>query len=272
MGQNRLKVLAIAAIGVAFTIGGGWPATAAAGDGQLGGAPDATGVAQATMCPDGEAVTGVEGFTRDLSGFIPIVAVATVQCTGDAPANGVMGSGGGDPGSTSCPDGQVAVGITGREGDFVDSISLRCQNADGSGAVATSPVAAFGGPYGNPDGPYDCAAGMVLAGLQGQSVFDASTVRYFEIVCAEATPVVTDADGDGIADEDDNCPGTANADQADLDGDGLGDACDGDNDNDGIQDTAPPTSRDDCKGGEDKSFNNPSFRNQGDCVSYVSRP
>jgi hypothetical protein len=35
-----------------------------------------------------------------------------------------------------------------------------------------------------------------------------------------------DADGDGVADSDDNCPGATNADQADGDGDAYGDACD----------------------------------------------
>jgi hypothetical protein len=35
-----------------------------------------------------------------------------------------------------------------------------------------------------------------------------------------------DADADGIADADDNCPNTPNADQADADADHLGDACD----------------------------------------------
>ena len=35
-----------------------------------------------------------------------------------------------------------------------------------------------------------------------------------------------DVDADGIADSSDNCPSVANADQADADGDGLGDACD----------------------------------------------
>jgi hypothetical protein len=33
-------------------------------------------------------------------------------------------------------------------------------------------------------------------------------------------------DGDGVPDATDNCPGTANADQADADGDDTGDACD----------------------------------------------
>jgi hypothetical protein len=45
-----------------------------------------------------------------------------------------------------------------------------------------------------------------------------------------------DADGDGVADAVDNCPADANADQADNDGDGLGDICDADDDKDGIPD------------------------------------
>lgn len=43
-----------------------------------------------------------------------------------------------------------------------------------------------------------------------------------------------DADGDGVEDHGDNCRGVANPDQADLDADGTGDACDGDRDGDGI--------------------------------------
>ncbi|MDO5656560.1 MAG: pre-peptidase C-terminal domain-containing protein [Flavobacteriaceae bacterium] len=44
--------------------------------------------------------------------------------------------------------------------------------------------------------------------------------------CA-GTPIATgDTDGDGVADDVDNCPDTYNPDQADWDGDGIGDACD----------------------------------------------
>ena len=45
-------------------------------------------------------------------------------------------------------------------------------------------------------------------------------------VCAEGVCQMLDIDGDGIADEEDNCPDDPNNDQADADSDGLGDACD----------------------------------------------
>ena len=58
---------------------------------------------------------------------------------------------------------------------------------------------------------------------------------------------IADADGDGVVDDEDNCPDDANpadmrldgtnAIQLDTDDDGLGDACDGDDDGDGVDDT-----------------------------------
>lgn len=39
-------------------------------------------------------------------------------------------------------------------------------------------------------------------------------------------PEVADRDGDGVEDEDDNCPDTPNTNQQDIDGDGLGNLCD----------------------------------------------
>ncbi len=50
-----------------------------------------------------------------------------------------------------------------------------------------------------------------------------------EIDCL-ATPEAPDQDADGVPDSDDNCPNTPNVDQADTDGDGLGDVCDPDPD------------------------------------------
>jgi hypothetical protein len=61
-------------------------------------------------------------------------------------------------------------------------------------------------------------------------------------------PAVSDGDGDGVPDGQDNCPNAANADQADTDGDGEGDACDTDDDGDGVpddQDNCPNASNSD---------------------------
>jgi hypothetical protein len=76
-------------------------------------------------------------------------------------------------------------------------------------------------------------------------------------VCASAGAIepdapapVTDGDGDGILDVDDNCPSFANPDQGNYDGDRFGDACDPcppimndapiDGDDDGVSDDCDP--------------------------------
>jgi hypothetical protein len=45
----------------------------------------------------------------------------------------------------------------------------------------------------------------------------------------------------------------------------------GDCDGDGVTDTDPPADKDACKKGGWAAFNNPSFRNQGGCVSYAAK-
>ena len=78
-----------------------------------------------------------------------------------------------------------------------------------------------------------------------------------------STTPPADSDNDGILDDTDNCLDVANPDQQDSDNDGKGDACDGPS-NGGDE----PTSADQCKkdGWQEYGI----FKNQGDCVSYVS--
>ena len=61
------------------------------------------------------------------------------------------------------------------------------------------------------------------------------------LVAVPETPGAPDADGDGIADDADNCPTVANPDQLDSDGDGVGDACDACAEHAGRQPGARPT-------------------------------
>ncbi|MHB8633942.1 MAG: thrombospondin type 3 repeat-containing protein [Thermoplasmatota archaeon] len=76
------------------------------------------------------------------------------------------------------------------------------------------------------------------------------------VTCAASRAVVAaskepDRDQDGIPDAQDNCPSVPNPEQADLDADGIGDACDVDMDGDGINDKlaagdSPLTLLDNC--------------------------
>ncbi len=85
--------------------------------------------------------------------------------------------------------------------------------------------------------------------LRGQEHMDQAlaSVRAAEVgsrgtECRAPMPLlVVDTDNDGVEDQFDNCPPIYNPDQADMDGDGVGDACDLDMEGDGV-----PDDRDNC--------------------------
>ena len=65
----------------------------------------------------------------------------------------------------------------------------------------------------------------------------ASAALWMFFVAKISEEEVVDSDGDTIPNATDNCPTTANSNQADFDNDSLGDVCDPDDDNDGLLDT-----------------------------------
>jgi hypothetical protein len=76
-----------------------------------------------------------------------------------------------------------------------------------------------------------------VSGIGIRSVEVTSTARiYNNSILVDDIYFCPDKDEDGIIDNVDNCPEISNTDQADNDGDGLGDVCDNDDDNDGVDD------------------------------------
>ena len=82
--------------------------------------------------------------------------------------------------------------------------------------------------------------------------------------------IATDTDGDGIEDDSDNCASATNADQLDTDSDGSGNACDDDDDGDGVADGSdafPLDSAETLDTDSDGTGNNADTDDDGDGVA-----
>lgn len=111
---------------------------------------------------------------------------------------------------------------------------------------------------------------LVEDGYLGKTYYDLLTIGDCTLDGHE--DIFTDSDNDGVGDSSDNCPNNANTNQADTDNDGIGDVCDPCPNTPGVS-CPVPTSKDACKNNGWMTLyraNGSSFKNQGDCVSYMS--
>lgn len=92
----------------------------------------------------------------------------------------------------------------------------------------------------------------IRAVIQGQSPEDINAGND-EAITGLFT-AVSDADRDGVVDEEDNCPNNENKDQTDTDGDEVGDVCDEDRDGDGVQNDDDAYPDDSSKSTDQKSM------------------
>lgn len=102
----------------------------------------------------------------------------------------------------------------------------------GSATVGFTPLGEFGAA-GSGDGQFDAPASVAVAPGAIVYVLDSGNRRIVRLR-------YDDADHDGAIDALDTCRELANVEQTDRDADGAGDACDGDDDGDGIADAQDP--------------------------------
>lgn len=125
----------------------------------------------------------------------------------------------------------LTSGVGGSDDNYTDTVF----DSDAATSINDG-TAPFTGTFA-PQGDLSILNGTIATGtwtLTGLDAFsaDTGTIDSWTIeICGAPQP---DADGDGIPDAVDNCPATANVDQADLDGDNIGDICDDDRDGDTI--------------------------------------
>jgi|GEM_PF-3583887 len=187
-------------------------------------------VALSAVCVNGCAWTGVGTET-----LLVAVAALLAACSGRIAVNpdqGSLGGSGNTGGGTASPTtgGSIATAVC---GDGACPARMACGAVDGRPRCL---------PDADGDGVVDAHDNCAYSSNPGQEDADGDGVGDRCDLCAEPNSAVTceseccqDPDGDGIpgllvgsgmSTGSDNCPYVANADQADVDQDGVGDACD----------------------------------------------
>jgi hypothetical protein len=167
---------------------------------------DAGGMPFLDLCPDDEAVVGVQG---NLTWLIPEIILGAVQATCASmtvdPSSGlvttapgavlaVRGSGPADAWTQTCPADQVVVGFVGRFGEAVDQAAFECASLQvdlDAGSFSTGPLVVLTAAGGDGGSAFQspCPAGQLARGLVGRS---GAWVDELGIACA--SPVLGGSD------------------------------------------------------------------------------
>ncbi|AJQ97228.1 thrombospondin type 3 repeat-containing protein [Gynuella sunshinyii] len=124
--------------------------------------------------------------------------------------------------------GCASTGVTAHGHNDYRDIEDYVEWSDGeSGSKTCATIATTDDGLGDPNETFEVV--LYSSSLAHVGTLDSATVTLIEPV---------DSDSDGIADSVDNCPAVSNTDQTDTDGDLQGDACDPDDDGDGVLDAA----------------------------------
>jgi hypothetical protein len=162
--------------------------------------------------------------------------------SGGSSSGGSSGGGGGGGGTTQTPpsisisspssgdqlDPDVEVSISGSASGGSDSINSVSVTAGGESLTVTG-TSSWSTSWTTPED--DNGTHTITA-----TVTDSDGETRTDTLDVAVGSTMEDADNDDVADDEDNCPDTANPDQEDLDNDGTGDACDQDTDGDGLYD------------------------------------
>ena len=140
------------------------------------------------------------------------------------------------PVAGTCDDGNACTLDTCFEGKCVSTGWLTCNDSNPCTDDSCNP--ATGCVFKNNAAPCEdgnvctmndfCSEGFCSANKSITSCNDSNpcTIDFCDPVAGCQHEVIVDCDGDGVVDNQDNCPGVANPEQEDLDEDSLGDACD----------------------------------------------